>query len=267
MTRETCLKRHLLFASVEAYHPHPPLYSAPARWTEGPREIDVPRIDFALVGRFAEGIVVAFRGTLTPVDLTPDGRAPGPLNFRDFGVWSDWVNSLLHALPVHAVVAGEALPGRVHGGFAESLDGLWAGIADEVDRLRAGEPAPRIYFTGHSKGGALANLAAVRAHRAWPLATVRTVTFGGPRVGDAAFAQAYLAAGIVGHRYEVGEDIVPDVPPGNVAVGTPHDVAEIRYPLGDFRWLLRGPVGAHLPYRGFGYGENVCEPGCTHDWR
>lgn len=269
MDRESCLKRHLLYASVEAYHPRPPFYSARARWIAPPAAIDPgpPRIDFALAGRFAEGIVIAFRGTLPPVDLCPDGtdivgELPSPTVIRD------WLNNIDLRPDPDVSVAGEIMPGRVHRGFARSLHRLWPGVAGAVDALRGGETAFRLYFTGHSKGGALANLAAVRALRSWPSATVATVTFGAARAGDADFASAYQLAGIVCHRYEVKADVVPDVPLAGRAVGALHDIAEIRHPfrLGDDRWLLRGPIGAHLPYRGFGYGENVCEPDCNHDW-
>lgn len=275
MSDQTCLKRHLLYASVETYHPDGPLYSrARARWigerppfrADPPQPVDALEIDFALVGRFEEGIVVAFRGTLPPLDLTPDGRALVRPRLDRFTPWFDWINSLRFQ-PVSARVAGAALPGKVHRGFAESLEKLWGDVAGEIDRLRGVDPAPRLYFTGHSKGGALANLAAVRAHIAWPQAILRAVTFGAPRAGNATFAQAYEAAQVECHRYEVEPDVVPDFPPANVALGEPHDVPEIRHSGMDLRVFLRGPIGAHLAYRGFGYGEHVCEPGCRHDWR
>jgi hypothetical protein len=86
MPDQTCLRRHLLYASVQAYHPRSPSYSsAPPRWLAPPLEIDAPRIDFALAGRFAEGIVIAFRGTLPPLDpaQTPGGSsAPNSANGR-----------------------------------------------------------------------------------------------------------------------------------------------------------------------------------------
>jgi hypothetical protein len=305
MTRENCLKRHLLHSSVQAYHPHPPFYSGPPRWTHGPVAISPgptatpflrlakPEIDFALVGRFDEGIVVAFRGTLPPLDLSPDGMRIVNPDIYGAAVAFDWRNNLNAPLVRHFAVGAATLPGTIHRGFAESLAKLWGGVTAEVDRLRDGDAAPHLYFTGHSKGGAIANLAAVCARQTWEGATVKSATFGAARAGDADFAAAYRAAGIDCHRYEVSDDIVPHLPPAGVEAGPPtvirqceplgllHELPLISYrpPLGlgglfghiigprDDRWLIRPAIAAHLPYRGFGYGEHVCEDGCRHDWR
>ncbi|MBL4770641.1 MAG: lipase family protein [Planctomycetes bacterium] len=70
--------------------------------------------------------------------------------------------------------------GRVHRGFQSTLDLAW----DEV-RERVGDRA--IHLTGHSMGGSLATLAAIR------LPGARTVTtFGAPRPGNAEFAASVL---------------------------------------------------------------------------
>jgi hypothetical protein len=283
MSRDTCLKRHLLHAAVQAYHPTPPFYSGPPRWTAGPVAIAPGRpatpdlglpgtgIDYALVGRFDEGIVVAFRGTLPPLDLNPDSTriilpsGSGPAIIRD------WLNNF-SPKPTTGFAIGDArLPGTVHGGFAGSLAKLWPEIAAEIDRLRSGEPAPRLYFTGHSKGGAVANLAAILAHLTWPAATIRAATFGAPRAGDRNFAREYAAA-VQCHRYEVDGDAVPGLPPTPVftflfaswqPVGTPHPLPRTDRRDGP---PLPALIAAHLPYRTFGYHEHVCEAGCRHDW-
>ncbi len=58
---------------------------------------------------------------------------------------------------------GDGLPGLVHAGFWGSLDTLWAGLVPEVQRrLAQGGPNCQLYITGHSKGGSMANLAAMR---------------------------------------------------------------------------------------------------------
>ena len=282
MSDQTCLKRHLLHASVQAYHPDSASYSrSPPRWSEAPLRIGAPLIDFALAGRFAEGIVVAFRGTLPPLDLSPDGkRIVGPAPASWPAVIRDWLNNLNARLRADAPTGDRpALPGRIHPGFAGSLDRLWNGVAGAVDRLRGGDEAPRLYFTGHSKGGALANLAALCARRAWPQSTVKAATFAAPRAGDAAFARAYQAAGIDCRRYEIAEDLVPGLPPGGAAVGRGEDVALATFPpplgrlrhLGqlfvrDDRGLVPIRIAAHLPYRDFGYDRHVYESGAQAEW-
>jgi hypothetical protein len=284
MSRESCLKRHLLHASVECYHPAP-LYGARPRWTEGPVTVEPPdpsgpEIDRALVGRFAEGIVVAFRGTLPPLDLSPDlKRIVGP-EIIGPQVIADWLNDFNFALSHHVAIGGATLPGGVHRGLAGSLARLWDRVAAEIVPLRQAHPTADLYFTGHSKGGALANLAAVLARLLWPDAVVKVATFGAARSGDVDFVRHYRESGIDCHRYEVTGDKVPDLPPGHLPVGTPHILAPIHHPrpsgpiafvrglIGqeDQRWLVPRIIAAHLPYPGFGYGEHVCEPECRHDW-
>lgn len=287
--RDDCLKRQLLFASVQAYHPDES--SRPggvARFLEAPRRTSLRSgrpFDFALIGRFREGIVVAFRGTLPPADLSADSKRIGRPELLNAAVIADWRNNL-HFPIVRGAAVGQSeavravLPGAVHRGFAESLASLWDEVAGHIGALAGAEASPRLYFTGHSKGGALANLAAVCAPQIWPGAIVRAVTFGAPRAGDADFADGFRAARIDCRRYEVAEDLVPDVPPGGVPVGTLYAVPVKSYALQlglvwqlgamfsrDDRVLIPEPVAAHLPYRSFGYGDNVCEPGCRHDWQ
>ena len=188
MSDQTCLKRHLLFASVQAYHPSVLGYSSgPPRWREAPAGIGGQGIDFALAGVSPKAIVIAFRGTLPPLDLAADCRT---IIAPEFSRWPavirDWLNNL-NTLPRPDAPAGDrpALPGRVHPGFAASLDRLWAGVTAAVDRLGGGEQGVHLYFTGHSKGGALANLAAVCARQRWPGSAVKVATFGAPHAGDA----------------------------------------------------------------------------------
>ena len=96
-------------------------------------------IDAALVGETENEVIVAFRGTLPPNSASPDQRQ----------VLLDWLGNLDALL-----VAGADLPGLVHQGFLGALDALWPDVADAVT------PGKTLYFTGHSKGGAIANLAA-----------------------------------------------------------------------------------------------------------
>jgi Lipase (class 3) len=282
MSDRTCLKRHLLYASVETYHPNGPSYSsAPARWEGGrphpviaPDPVDPRKINFALVGRFREGIVVAFRGTLPPADLTPDAKwIVGISLLRLPTAFADLKNDL-EGVPARAVVGDVALPGEVHKGFGDSLAALWPEVAAKVEELRRADPAARLYFTGHSKGGALANLAAVRARQAGQPATVKVVTFGAARAGNAEFVRAYVAAGIDGHHYEVAGDEVPRLAFGTEPVPVRHGVALVEAPEPPFphnlalngSWNLPRVLAAHVPYRDFGYDRHVYETGVGPEW-
>jgi hypothetical protein len=156
----------------------------------GPREIDA-----CLVGPIPDGLVVAFRGTL-------------PFDVHKIPTLLDWLGDF-EADPI----AAAGFPGFVHAGFFGALSVLSAGIADELKRQQAGAPAGRpVLVTGHSKGGAVAALAA------WSLQAVagipvKVVTFAAAKPGDAAFRASYQAAGLDHTRYEYNNDIVPHLPP------------------------------------------------------
>jgi len=100
----------------------------------------------------------------------------------------------------------------MHYGFRGAIDAVWPALSaalEDVDRQ-----AP-VYFTGHSLGGALAITAAERALRELGLMAAGVYAFGAPRVGAAAFAEAYNASGLGARTYRVvhGLDIIPTVPP------------------------------------------------------
>ena len=144
------------------------------------------------VAESTEAIVVAFRGTQPnrPMDWFVDLRATR-------GHWD------------HSI-------GEVHDGFYRALRKVW-GVA-----LPKGEVLPRrlvnrgsktIWITGHSLGGALAELCAAQAMFVSKIPVQGVYTFGQPRVGNKDFAAAVnekLGSGIF--RFVNDRDIVPRVP-------------------------------------------------------
>jgi hypothetical protein len=162
----------------------------PAAFEGGQEEINA-----CLVGTTSDGVVVAFRGTL-PID--------GPFTLAKL---LDWVNDF-NVEPV----AGDGLPGRVHRGFLGSLESVWPAVRDEVRRqLTQAGSTSRLFITGHSKGGGMAPLAAIRFRNTEGL-TSKTITFAAPKSGDSEFAAAYNV--VMDHtRYEFAEDVVPHLPP------------------------------------------------------
>ena len=138
-------------------------------------------VDAFLFGRTTQGeYILAFRGTLPP-HLHADEEF--------FRVLQDWLDDGKIAL-----CTGSELAGQVHRGFLESLDHLWPDVEQGLSPavladLQGGVP---LYVTGHSKGAAVAQLAAYRlARKGIPPAAV--YTFAGPRPGNAAFAAAFDA--------------------------------------------------------------------------
>ena len=108
---------------------------------------------------------------------------------------------------------------RVHRGFVGALDYVWDDVAACIKDFRgddgngAGDRGRPVWLTGHSLGGALAILAAQR------LAVARIpvkglYTFGAPRAGNSAFAEA-LDRRLKRRAFRVvnNEDIVTRLPP------------------------------------------------------
>ncbi len=198
-----------------ATNPHPEIgYVAPPQAVERARSGD--KIDYAIVGRIPEGMLIAFRGTIDPRKFVEPGMADDVLR--------DWRNNF-DALPVKR----DGFPGEVHGGFHKSFKALVTPDADGksltslVVTQLAASPAKAIWITGHSKGGALANLAAWHfAHLEGVVPTnIRVRTFGAPRVGTAGFREAWQALPINAVRFETPGDLVPHLPPGiDIAEGT-----------------------------------------------
>lgn len=152
-------------------------------------------IDACLVGTNGDGVILAFRGTLPPVPIT----IPSFL---------DWMNDLM-ADPISV----PGIPGMVHQGFWDALSLLWEPVLAEVKKQMSanGNNLP-FYISGHSKGGAMASLAAMRCHALEGVETTAVYTYASPLTGDLDFATAYNAA-IVDTRYEYTDDIVPHLPP------------------------------------------------------
>jgi hypothetical protein len=170
-------------------------------------------IDAFLCGETPNAVVVAFRGTL-PVRLVVDPD-------RAQQILSDWFNNARAAL-----IAGQSLglAGYVHQGYAMSLDRLWTaegGVESLFPVIRAAVRAgKRLLITGHSKGGALAQMAALRlATSDDPELLPHAVhTFAAPRAGNHEFAMAFdRQFPATAWRFEFQDDIVPHLPPTEAA--------------------------------------------------
>ena len=119
---------------------------------------------------------------------------------------------------------------RVHRGFRDGASTVVRGVMNVVERMSRGEeggegaggPAKPVWVAGHSRGGALAMLAAAAFARAReqdpafpPLAGV--YTYGQPRVGNGVFAETLDARQVPIVRFVNGDDPIPRVPPESPA--------------------------------------------------
>ncbi len=90
----------------------------------------------------------------------------------------------------------------VHRGFSEALEQIWAPLQPALEALEG-----PCFFTGHSMGGALAQLAATRFK---PRAVY---CFGAPRVGDKGYVEMMRAIPV--YRIVNNRDIVAMLPPAS----------------------------------------------------
>jgi len=196
--------KQLVRASALAYENGIGVVKASPHFT-GSKLIDNPQlqplavgIDSVLIGQTDFGVAVAFRGTLPPTETDP---------VKAIEVALDWLNNgdlVLREVPYSA--------GKVHDGFRKSLDNLWdnGNLFSLVQTAAQG--GRRVFFTGHSKGGALAALAA-RRFKAAGVIPAGVITFGAPRVGDEKFASTYDVEVPNHWRFEHQDDVAPHLPP------------------------------------------------------
>jgi triacylglycerol lipase len=97
-----------------------------------------------------------------------------------------------------------------HEGFAEAAGAVQTRVEDAIRRGGAEKP---LFFTGHSLGGALAMISALRTRDA-RLRITAVYTFGGARAGDQRFFDSY-GPGLRSCTFRLvhGKDIVASVPP------------------------------------------------------
>ena len=122
------------------------------------------------------------------------------LAFRGTVSVTDWLRNL-------KIARKESPLGKIHSGFKQGLDSVWDDPIEPL--LRAAASSDRkIWITGHSLGGALATLAAARAHEWLEIAGV--YTFGQPLVGNRRFAKLFNRRFRDRfHRFVNDGDIVP----------------------------------------------------------
>lgn len=112
-----------------------------------------------------------------------------------------------------ALVPAPNNQGKIHKGFGKALNDVYGQISQTIVN-EFQDNGQSLWFTGHSLGAALATLAA----REFQLETGRfpqgIYTFGQPRTGNLAFAQAFDSQlQSVMFRFVNNNDVVPHLPP------------------------------------------------------
>ncbi|TFK74281.1 alpha/beta-hydrolase [Pluteus cervinus] len=115
-----------------------------------------------------EEIVVAFKGSLSPVDALTD------------------IEIVLKPLDTPGVT--NTNDAYVHTGFLNAYNLVADEVLDVVQNQIKHNPSYKLVVTGHSLGGALAAIGALSIQAAHPTVPLEFATVGQPRTGDAAFA-------------------------------------------------------------------------------
>jgi hypothetical protein len=200
----TSLNFRLLSASGSAYDIAPggcgytpdTVFSPAVSYLGTPKSIcgGIDLINACLVGENADGIIVAFRGTLPPSLKDPESLL-------------NWLEDFF-AVPKSAA----NVPGQVHSGFYDATMSIIDGVAAAVQNLNPG-PTKKVLVTGHSLGGGMASIGAYILNQTFHIPIQKVVTFASPKPGDVGFRTGY--EGVINNqvRYENFEDIVPLMPP------------------------------------------------------
>jgi len=212
------LEGRMLAACVSAYGiiPNQTTFKPSLKYFQASGWLDTPvvlqngpaNIHAALVGRTVDGVVVAFRGTL--------GSTAG---------WHSYLDYIESDIPLYSI---NSPWGRVHAGAYHALNWLWSWqpqhpgrgkrfLRAEIQRQIRLSKQTSLYVTGHSKGGTMAILAAMKIHQlntSWPTAVY---TFANMKPGNAEFRRAIQATNISIWQYENYWDLVPLLLPPNRA--------------------------------------------------
>ncbi|MCF6258959.1 MAG: lipase family protein [Gammaproteobacteria bacterium] len=137
------------------------------------------------------------------------------------------------------LVADQHTGVRLHHGFARSAEGIYHAVKPH---LKSGY---RIETTGHSLGGAVALALAMHLDVS-PFSVTRVITFGQPKLTNAAGAKAYHHLNIT--RVVMPKDVIPLVPFLDLTGDWRQfgERADIYWPLGQEILLLKGNDYARL---------------------
>jgi triacylglycerol lipase len=179
-----CRQTYLMFDNEDGAFVVPRQYRAVSTF-HAKSFYDVPE-RFGFILESGDRLVVAFRGTSSPMD---------------------WVSDVMAQQKKFVCVPGT---GWTHRGIAAVYESARDAVLSALSGLPGDKP---LYITGHSLGGALATLCAIDVAAHSHFAQPRVYTFGAPRVGDPAFAKAFNSKIACSHRVCNAYDVVPHLPP------------------------------------------------------
>lgn len=126
------------------------------------------------------------------------------------------MDSPLDVLLDASVVTSNGIFKGAHAGFASAVYSLAPSVTDVIRDAKSRDPRLQVWLTGHSLGGAMAQIYAMHL-RDVGIRVDGVVTFGAPAPGKSDFSVFYGGLAERTHRFENEEDIVPCMPPDQVA--------------------------------------------------
>lgn len=128
--------------------------------------------------------------------------------FRGSQSWDNWMTNLDTLMTKYN--DPNCAKCEVHAGFFKAEQTVLPGILDEVKRLSKLYRTTSVKTTGHSLGGALANLTAMDMVKAGY--EVGMYNYGQPRVGNKTYAVYFSKMLPETYRHTHSKDIVPHIP-------------------------------------------------------
>lgn len=149
----------------------------------------------------------AYGATLETFGFIIESDASIIIAFRGTSSQADTISDLIaRQIPYPWFANG----GNTHLGFTEIYAKARLQI---IQALAKCDPNKRLIITGHSLGGALATLCALDLAYNTQFAPPIVYTYGAPRIGDPAFAEAYNQKIPFNHRIVIESDLIPLIPP------------------------------------------------------
>jgi hypothetical protein len=159
----------------------------------------------AIIISTANYIIVVFRGT-DRIAMNP--AKPLLFEFANYHT-GEWINTDFDGVKING---GFNMPGQVHRGFTRSLGTILPIIADSLRNLNVANK--KLWITGHSLGGAHAQLCATYLKKGFQINPYGVYTYASPHVGDATFVAEMdrLFPGTQLQRFEFMNDPAPLLP-------------------------------------------------------
>ena len=135
------------------------------------------------------------------------------VSFRGTESIQDWItDAMVLQVPMDLHHVEETKRPLVHHGFLTQFRSIEQDITRIIHDYVVKTEMPRIIFTGHSLGGALATLATVEYGLKYSHIPISCVTFGSPRVGNTEFVSYFNHVVDESLRFVNQEDPIPGIP-------------------------------------------------------